>query len=264
MTAVGDAIRPRGPLALRVVQRNLAISRHYWLAFLGRLTEPFLFLFSIGVGVGALIEGVTGPTGEPISYQSFVAPAMVAASAMNAAMFATSAEFFSKFKWVGSYEAMLATPIRVEDLIRGELAWILAYVGVQSTAFAVTMAAMGLIESWWAVLLVPAAMLVAFAFGGVGFVAASYLRTWFDFEYITVVIFPMFLFSASFFPLSRYPEALQWVVRAIPLYHGVDLARDLTFGTVDRWSLLSVVYLVVMGRVGLWVAARRLRPRLQP
>lgn len=252
------------PPFVRVMERNLAISRHYWQSFLGRLLEPFIYLFSIGVGVGALIDGVTGPAGEPISYQSFVAPAMLASSAMNAAVFATGAEFFAKFKWVGSYEAMLATPIGIGDLVRGELAWILGYVAIRSLAFVLTMAAMGLIESWWAVLLVPTAMLVAYAFGGVGFLAACYLRTWFDFEYITLAVFPMFLFSASFFPLSRYPDILQIVVRLTPLYHGVDLARDLTFGTVGLSSLISVAYLLAMGRLGLYFAARRLAPKLQP
>lgn len=250
--------------SLRVVERNGAISRHYWMIFVTRLIEPFLFLFSIGIGVGALIDTVNGPDGVAVSYQSFVAPALLVSSAMNAAVFATSFEFFSKFKWVGSYESMLATPITVRDLVRGELLWILGYLAIQSTVFVVTMLALGLIESWWALLLVPTALLVAYAFGCAGFIAASLLRTWLDFDYVVVAIFPLYLFSASFFPLSRYPDALAVIVQLTPLYHGIDLARDLTFGTVGWSSLISVAYLLAMGQISLRIADHRLHRKLRP
>ncbi|MEM7341912.1 MAG: ABC transporter permease [Actinomycetota bacterium] len=251
-------------LVWRVLARRAAITRHYWFGNLGRLIEPFIFLFSIGVGVGVLVDEVVGPDGTLISYRSFVAPAMLAASAMNAVVFGTTVQFFASMKWMGWYDAILATPIRARDLIWGELLSVLAIVTVQSTAFVITMLALGLIESWWGVLLVPAAVLVGFAFGGVGLLAASYLRTWFDFEYVTLAVFPLFLFSASFFPLSRYPDALAVVVQLTPLYHGVDLARDLTFGTVDWSSLVSVAYLVVMGTIGMRLAEPRLARKLQP
>ena len=260
----GPALRIPSRNALRIIERNAVINRHYWMVFVTRLFEPFLFLFSIGIGVGMLVDEVAGPDGTPIAYRSFVAPAMLAASAMNASVFATAVDFFAKFKWVGSYEAMLATPISVRDIIHGELAWILGYLSLQSSAFVVTMWVMGLLESWWAVFLVPAALLVAFGFGGVGFIAASHMRSWLDFEYVTLAIFPMFLFSASFFPLSRYPGPVALFVQFTPLYHGVDLARDLTFGTVGWTSLVSVGYLIAMGLVGLAVADRRIGRRLQP
>lgn len=256
--------KPAMPLALRVVERKATLARHYWAFHIGRMLEPFLYLASIGVGVGALVEQVTGPTGEPIPYRSFVAPAMLATSAMNAAVFASANEFYAQFKWVRSYASMLATPIGVPDIVRGEMTWILLVVGIQSTAFSATMLGFGLIESWWGLLLVPAGLLVAYAAAGAGFVAASYLRSWLDFDYIALVIVPLFLFSASFFPLDRYPGPVAIVVQVLPLYHGVDLARDLALGTVDRWSPLSVLYLVVMGRVCLAVADRRLTRMLRP
>ncbi|MEM9133957.1 MAG: ABC transporter permease [Actinomycetota bacterium] len=260
MTAVH---RRRPTLALRVLERNWTINRHYGAVLVGRLLEPFIFLFSIGVGVGVLIDAVELPSG-PVSYQTFVAPAMLAGAAMNAAVFATTVDFFSKLKWVRSYDALLASPVRVVDVIWGELLWVLALVGAQSGAFVVAMAALGLIESWWGLLLVPTGMLVAFAFGGVGFLGAAYIRSWFDFEFIGLITYPLFLFSASFFPLSRYPDVLQWVVRATPLYQGVDLARDLALGTVGWTSLLSVAYLLLMGRLGLRLALSRVERRLQP
>ncbi|MGF1598122.1 MAG: ABC transporter permease [Acidimicrobiales bacterium] len=257
--------RPGGGwVPLRVVERNAVINRHYWQVFLTRLLEPFLYLFSVGVGVGALVGTLPGPDGAPIPYRTFVAPALLVASAMNAAVFATAIDFFAKLKWVGSYDSMLATPIGVGDVMWGELTWILGYLSLQSTAFVVTMLAMGLIESWWGLGLVPVAVLVAFAFGSVGFIAASMLRSWLDFEFVTLATFPMFLLSASFFPLDRYPGPVALVVQVTPLYHGVDLARDLTLGTVGWTSLGSVAYLVAVGVVGLAVARPLITRRLQP
>ncbi len=254
----------RSAFPLRVVRRNAKLARHYWAFYVGRLLEPFLYLSSIGIGVGVLVDEVVGPTGEPIPYRLFVAPAMLATSAMNVAMFASANEFYAKFKWVRSYASMLATPIGVGDIIRGELLWILVTVSIQSTAFVATMVALGLVSSWWGVLLLPAALLVAFAFAGAGFVAASFLRSWLDFDYISLAIVPMFLFSASFFPIERYPEPVAVIVRLTPLFHGVDLARDLSLGTVDGWSLVSVAYLVGMGLGALAVADRRLSRMLRP
>lgn len=248
----------------RIVERNATLNRHYWMIFVGRLLEPFLYLFSIGVGVGALVSTVVGPDGSDTTYQAFVAPAMVATSAMNMAVFGSVMDFYSKYKWVKSFDTMLATPISVGDIIRGELLWILAYVAIQGTAYVITMAAMGLIRSWWGLLLVPAGLLVAFAFATTGFVVSSYLRSWLDFEYVTLLTLPLYLFSASFFPLDRYPGALAFVVQLTPLYHGVDLARDLSFGTVNLGSLVSVAYLLVMGRGALAIADRRVARKLRP
>lgn len=253
-----------GGMAGRVVERHARIAKNWWVVYLGRLLEPFIFLFSVGIGVGALVEDVAGPGGAAIPYRQFVAPAMLVAGAMNTATFATAVDFYSKYKWIKTYDAMLATPIGVTDVMVGELLWTLLHVTVQSIAFVLTMAGLGLIESWWGLLLVPSALLVAFAFGAAGFVASTYLRSWLDFDFVFLAIIPFFLFSASFFPLSQYPEVLAWVVRLTPLYHGVDLARDLALGAVGWTSLVSVSYLTVMGAVSLVVANRRLNTMLQP
>lgn len=272
MTGTGadaKARRPEPPSlrrALRVVKRNSTLGRHYWMSYMARMLEPFLFLFSIGVGVGALVGTLTveGAPGGTITYRQFVAPALVATAAMNASVFAGALDFFAKLKWAGTYPSMLATPMTVGDIIRGELLWVLGNVSIQSTVYLILLAAMGLTSSWWALGLVPAAALVALAFGASGMVAASFLRSWLDFDFVTVVTVPLYLFSASFFPLSRYPGPLAWVVRVTPLYQGVDLCRDLALGTVGASSLLSVAYLAVMGRTALFIADRRLRDRMRP
>ena len=123
---------------------------------------------------------------------------------------------------------------------------------------------MGLVESWWGLLLAPTALLVAFAFCGAGFLAATYLRSWLDWDLVYLAIIPLFLFSASFFPLSQYPDAVAWIVRCTPLYHGVDLCRDLALGTVGWTALISIAYLTAMGLATVAAANHRLKPMLTP
>ena len=260
MTAVRTSIgRP-----WRVVERNAHVARQSWFTHVAALAEPFLFLFSIGVGVGALVSGVEGPGGTEVPYRTFVAPALLASAAMNSAVFSTAIDFFAKFKWIQTYDAMLATPITTADVLHGELLWVVLRIGVNSSAFIVTMAALGLLESAWALLLLPAAILVAFAFGSAGFLAATYLRTWLDFDLVQLALIPLFLFSASFFPLTQYPDGLAWVVRLTPLYHGVDLCRDLALGTIDWTALVSIAYLAAMGAIAMHLAERRVASLLQP
>ena len=111
--------------------------------------------------------------------------------------------------------------------------------------------ALGLIESWWALLALPATVFIGFAFAGAGIAAVTYMRSWQDFDILNLAILPMFLFSATFFPLSTYPDWLEWVIRATPLYNGVELLRALTTGTVSSTQLVNVAYLAVLGIVGM-------------
>ena len=120
------------------------------------------------------------------------------------------------------------------------------------------MVAMDLVHSWWAVLALPAALLIGLAFGGACMALTTYMRSWQDFDYVTLATLPLFLFSATFFPLSAFPTRLQWVVEVTPLYRGVVLIRELTTGVLTWESLVSVVYLVAMGLLGLLVVRRRL------
>ena len=130
--------------------------------------------------------------------------------------------------------------------------------GIYSAGFLVIMVAMDLVSSWWAVLVVPAALLIGLAFGGICMALTTFMRTWQDFEFVTLATMPMFLFSATFFPITAFPTGLRWVVELTPLYRGVVLCRELTTGTLSWASAVSVVYLVTMGLVGLAVVRRRL------
>ena len=147
---------------------------------------------------------------------------------------------------------------------RGELLWALIRGSVYSAVFLVTMAALGLVSSWWGLLALPAAALVAYAFAGAGIAGTTFMRSWTDFDFVNLALIPMFLFAATFFPLSQYPVAVQWVVRCTPLYQGVALIRGLTTGQLSWTMLVNVAYLAVMGTVGLRVATRRLAKLIQP
>jgi lipooligosaccharide transport system permease protein len=120
------------------------------------------------------------------------------------------------------------------------------------------MVALDLVSSPWAILVLPVSVVIGFAFAGAGMAATTYMRSWQDFEWITLTTVPMFLLSATFYPLSTYPPGLQLLVRWTPLYQAVDLVRSLTTGAVHPSLMLNLVYLLVMGCVGLSVAARRL------
>ena len=240
-----------------LVQRNYVVYRSAWWIFLSGFLEPVFYLFSIGVGVGQLVQGFEFH-GQVIPYAEFVAPGMLAASAMNGSLLDSTFNFFFKLKYSKTFEQMLATPLTTIDVARGELTWSLLRGGLYSLAFLLVMVALDLVGSWWALLALPAALLIGVGFGAVGMALTTYMRSWQDFEYVTLATLPLFLFSATFFPLTAFPTWLQWVVELTPLYRGVVLVRELTTGAVTLDSLFSVVYLVAMSVAGLLVVRRRL------
>jgi lipooligosaccharide transport system permease protein len=253
-------VAPPGLLGLRaqrVVERNLMVGRRNWTLFLSGFFEPVFYLFSIGVGVGALV-GDLEVGGRTVSYATFVAPALLASSAMNGAVFESTFNIFFKLKWGKVYDAMLATPLRPVDIAAGEIGYSLLRGGIYAVGFMVVMVAFGLAESWWAVMAIPAALLIGFAFAAVGMAATTFMRSWQDFDLVQLFTLPLFLFSATFYPLDVYPEAIQQITRISPLYHGVELIRAFTLGSFD-WTLLGhAAFLLAMGAVGLTIAGRRL------
>ncbi len=249
---------PGSSRSLRLVERNLYVYRHTWLVILSGFFEPLFYLVSIGFGLGALIGSVPGPGGTEIPYQLFVAPALLASASMNGAINESTFNFFFKLNYNKTFTAILATPLSPGDIAVGELLWALIRGGLYAIGFVVVMLALGLFVSPWVVLAFPAALLIGFAFGAVGMAATSFMKTWQDFDLIQLVVLPLFLFSATFFPLDAYPPALQTVVQWTPLYQGVHLIRALTVGAIGPDLLFNAAYLVVTGFVGLAVVSRRL------
>ncbi len=244
--------------AHRIWEKNYIAYRRLWKVVFSGFFEPVFYLFAVGVGVGALVGDVAGPGGTLIPYAAFVAPAMMAASAMNGSVIETTFNIFFKLHFGKTYEGILTTPMKPMDIAIGEIGWALLRGALYSTAFIGVMALMGLTNSWLALLAVPAATLIGFAFGAVGLAASTYMRSWQDFDLVTLVTMPLFLFSGTFYPLDIYPEALQQVARVSPLYHGTELLRGFTLGAPDLSMVGHAAYLVVMGLLGALVASRRL------
>jgi lipooligosaccharide transport system permease protein len=245
-----------------LVERNARVYRREWLVLVSGFLEPVFYLFSIGIGVSKLVGDVALPGGQVVTYTAFVAPAMLAASAMNGAVIDATFGLFFKLKYNKLYDAVLATPVTTVDVAVGEITWALMRGSMYSVSFIVVMLLMGLISSWWALLALPVVVLIGFAFAAVGTACTTFMRSWQDFSYITLVQLPLFLFSATFYPLSVYPESLQWVVRCSPLYHSAELLRELTTGTVGLASLVHVAVLLGLGLVGVLVTGRRLEKLL--
>ena len=244
--------------SLRLIERNLYVYRHTWMVIVSGFFEPLFYLLSIGFGLGQLVGTVPGPGGAPIPYQLFIAPALLASSSMNGAITEATLNFFFKLKYQKTFESILSTPLSTADIALGELAWALIRGGLYTLGFLVVMVLLGLAVTPLLVLALPAALLISLAFGAVGMAATSFMRTWQDFDLIQLVILPMFLFSATFYPLDTYPDALRVIVELSPLYQGVDLLRSIAVGVIGPAALGHVAYLTVMGVAGLLVVSRRL------
>ncbi len=254
-------ILPTGLYAGRarmLLLRSSLVTKRTWLTIFAGFFEPLFFLVAMGQGLGSLVGELPGPGGEPISYAAFIAPGLLAASAMNGAVYDSTFNIFFKLRYARLYDAMLATPLGPVDIALGEIGWALLRGGLYAVGFVGVMFGLGLMSSPWGLLVLPAALLVAFAFAAVGMAATSFMRSWQDFDLVQLVVLPMFLFSATFYPLSVYPPALQWLVQAFPLYHAVELMRGLVAGVVG-WPMLGHLgYFVVMAALGVVVASRRL------
>jgi lipooligosaccharide transport system permease protein len=260
-------LRTTPPIVLgrgaRLVERNLVAYRQAWLVFVSGLLEPVFYLFAVGIGIGGLVGEVPGPDGTPVPYGVFVAPALLAASAMNGAVLESTFNVFAKLKWGKVYDAVLATPLEPRDIAVGELTWSLLRGATYAVGFLLVAWLGGLVLSPWAVLAIPAAVLIGYGFAGVGLLVTTYLKSWQDFDLITMALLPLFLFSATFYPLEVYPVALRPIVALSPLTHGVELVRSLMLGSLRPALLGHAAVFVVLGTVGLRVASRRFASLLQ-
>jgi lipooligosaccharide transport system permease protein len=259
-TLATRALNRPGGRGVLLFERNLLSYRRMWPIIVSGFFEPLFYLLSLGFGLGTYVGEVV-IDGVPIEYAAFVAPGLLAASAMNGAFY-DATNVFWKLRYQKLYDAILSTPLGPKDIATGEAVWALFRGLLYAIGFFTVIVALGLVESWWALLALPATVFVGFAFAGAGIAAVTYMRSWQDFDIINLAILPMFLFSATFFPLSAYPDRLETVIKATPLYNGVDLLRALTTGTVGSDQLVNVAYLTVLGLAGTWIASRRVEKLL--
>ena len=248
-------LRSRAP---RLIERNYLVYRRGWILIVSGFFEPLFYLLSISVGIGHLVGTVSGPSGQPIRYVVFAAPALMAAAAMNGAVYDATFNVFHKLKFAKTYEALMATPMGVVDVAVGEIAWAVLRGSLYSATFLVVMAMLGLVRSGWAVLALPSALMISLGFAAIGMAVTCYMRSWQDFDLVLLAILPMFLFSGTFYPLSTYPPALRVVVEVTPLYQGVTLLRGFVLGAVGPSLIAHAAYLAAMAVIGLTVSRRRL------
>jgi lipooligosaccharide transport system permease protein len=257
LNALTPARRP-GAGSKVLIERNVLVYRRFWPLLASGIFEPVFYLFSIGVGVGQLIGQVTLSDGSHYDYRVFVAPALLASAAMNGALYDTTFNLFFKLKYAKTYEAVLSTPMTTSDVAIGEVGWSLVRGLLYSGSFLLLMAVLGLTLSPWAVLALPAASLVGFAFGATGTAATTWVRSWRDFEWMQLILLPMFLFATTFFPVTVYPRPVRILIECLPLYHAIELIRGLSLGRIGVGLLGHTAYLAVMGVVAVVITARRL------
>ena len=249
--------------SLRVLERNALVYRSQWLMFISGFVEPLFYLLSIGIGLNHLI-GVLEVHGQLVSYATFVAPGMLATTAMNGAMIDSIFNTFFKLKISHTYDAILATPLDVTDIALGEVWWALARAALYAASFIVCMVLLGDYTSPWVVLCWPGAILTSLTFSCIGLAACTYIRSWQDFDLVALVQLPLFLFSATFFPITLYPHWLGSIVAFSPLYQSAALLRGLALGQFDWLMLLRGGYLLLIALVALRIAARRFSKILSP
>ena len=251
-------------LAARPLEFFFAQYKRVWRGtIVSSVVTPVIYLAAFGFGLGTLVDR-TADLPEGISYLEFVAPGLLAATAMQIASFEASWPVLSAIKWSRQYHAMLATPLRIVDIVLGHQGFIAFRMFMTATIYLAAIAAFGAVSSPLGILAIPVTVLVGLAFAAPIAAWGAYTET--DASFVAIFrfgILPMFLFSGTFFPIDRLPGVLELVAYATPLWHGVDLCRQLTLGDVDPGSaLVHLAYLVAFTAAGLALAFYSYRRRL--
>lgn len=243
-----------------VIERAfLALKSSTWFIVASGFVEPVFYLLAFGYGIGNLIGVVTSPDGTEVPYAAFIAPALLATSAMNGAIYDSTWNVFFKMHHAKLYQGMLSTSLGPLDVALGEIGWALLRGLAYALGFFAIALPLGLILSPWGFLAIPAAVLIAFGFAAIGMGVTSYLKNFQQLNWVNFVLLPMFMFSGTFYPLSVYPEQIQILIQALPLWHAVELIRGLTLGALSFSMLWHVLYFAVMVVLGLTFTTLRLR-----
>ena len=265
-TAVAIAEARRGKLGERVYSgRSRAIfERGYiafksatWMVIVSGFVEPVLYLFAFGYGLGKLIGNIDSG-GVSIPYAAYIAPALLATSAMNGAIYDSTMNIFFKLNHDRIYHGMLATSLGPLDVALGEIGLALMRGFLYALSFMAIVVPLGLIPSVWGILAIPAAVLIAFGFASVGMALTTYMKSFQQLEIINIFMLPMFLFSGSFYPLSVFPSWLQFIIKVLPLSQAIHLVRGLTLGQINTALLGHAMYFLIMIAIGLFFTTKRL------
>jgi lipooligosaccharide transport system permease protein len=231
---------------LRVWQRNYSVYRRTLIiSFLPPLLEPVLYLLAFGLGLAQLV-GDLQVGAQSVSYTLFIAPGLVAVAIMYNSFFETSYNSFVRMYYQKTYDALLATPLNLYEVILGDIVWAATKSVIAALLMGTVLTLFGLLILPGALLLIPLALLGGLFFASLGMVCTGLVPGIETFNVpIFLLITPMFLFSGTFFPLQQLPQWAHRVALALPLTHLVDLARSAALGDVSGISLWSIVYLVV-------------------
>jgi lipooligosaccharide transport system permease protein len=245
-----------------VVLRNLLTWRQMmWPSLASNVANPLLFLFAFGFGLGAFVGEMGG-----VAYITFIVPGMMAYSAMFAASFETTIGAFARFNLQRTWDATLATPVRLLELLTGELVW--AATKAVFAAFCVLVVGAfwgGVADLWGALLALPVLAVASLGFAAFGLCGTAHARSWEFFSYFfTFWVTPMFIFSGTFFPTDRFPVALETLAWLLPMTHLIAVVRPLTTGGTLELAPLVVhlLYPAALALAAFWLAHRRLSRRL--
>ena len=209
--------------------------------------------------IAALAASPVDFYGVDVPYAAYIAPALMAVSAMNGAVYDSTWNVFFKMNFAKLYQGMLYTSLGPLDVAIGEIFLALLRGAMYATGFTAVMALMGLITTPVALLMIPASVVIAFGFASFGMGITSFMKTFQQMEWVNFVMLPMFLFSATFYPLSVYPQGVQWFIQALPLWHGVELLRQISIASFTPAAAVHLSYFLVMIAVGLLLTTVRLR-----
>lgn len=250
-----------------------SVFHYWWLAYLrtwrgslfSSFLSPVMYLAAMGYGLGALVDNSPGGGIDGTEYVAFIAPGVLAATSMQTAAGECTFPIMGAMKWNQYFHAMLATQLRVRHLVVGHLMYVVVRLSIVCGVFMVVALALGTARSWWAPLALPAAVLTGLAFAAPIVAYASRQDDAGDgFNVLfRFVIMPMFLFSGTFFPVDQLHPVLQPVAWVTPLWHGVELSRGFTLGTVTLTGVVGhTAYLALWVAVGVWLADRLLSQKL--
>lgn len=231
----------------------------------GSFLSPLFYVVAMGVLLGGFVDADPARLEGATSYLAFVVPGLIAAQAMQTAVSESTYPVMSRIKWQRIYDSMLATPLGVPEIVTASLLFVLFRLVLVCGVFMLVLAPFGVFATWWGPpLAFLAQLLVGMAFAGLVYGYSARLRSEEGFGVLfRLGVFPLFLFSGAFFPISNLGEAGAWVARFTPLWHGVSLSRMLSVGVVD-WSLAAVNMCVLVALIGLgwWWAVSGLQKRL--
>ena len=243
-----------------MMQRNLLVYKHVWMVIFTGFFEPLFYLLGIGLGLGAMVPDI-----GDMSYVAFVTPGLLAANCMNGAVHDGFFNVHFKLHVQKTYDGILATPMGVPDVVCGEALWALSRGSLYAAAYLIIVFVLGgalgqpMLLSGWAVLALPAAILVAASFAAMALCLTTFVQRVEQFDVVMgLLVMPMFLLSGTFFPVSRFPDSIEWMVQVVPLYHAVALIRQFTTGTIEPSLAAHVVFLIAAGTGAFMVAVRRL------